>query len=145
MYLQVYFTLASLLICRYASKNGYKPKRTFLCFLIDENYKIILFTFGLALHRIGLSSCVWNSGGLVVLRHLEFRLGLRIPDPGEAPSQSSEAADSQHDPQDRDGKKKRQRRQRTHFTSQQLQVSGHTLPHSSCRLADTLHLSAVTG
>ena len=42
-------------------------------------------------------------------------------DPGETPSQSSEVADSQHE-LDKDGKKKRQRRQRTHFTSQQLQV-----------------------
>jgi len=42
------------------------------------------------------------------------------PDPGETPSQSSEVADSQHE-LDKDGKKKRQRRQRTHFTSQQLQ------------------------
>ena len=47
-----------------------------------------------------------------------------VSDPGEAPSQSSEAADSQLE--DKDGKKKRQRRQRTHFTSQQLQVGGQT-------------------
>lgn len=51
-----------------------------------------------------------------------FKFWIYILDPGEAPSQSSEVADSQHDLQDKDGKKKRQRRQRTHFTSQQLQV-----------------------
>ena len=44
-----------------------------------------------------------------------------VPDPGEAPSQSSEVSDSHNDSLDKDGKKKRQRRQRTHFTSQQLQ------------------------
>ena len=44
-----------------------------------------------------------------------------FPDPGEAPSQSSEVSDSHNDSLDKDGKKKRQRRQRTHFTSQQLQ------------------------
>ena len=44
-----------------------------------------------------------------------------LSDPGEAPSQSSEVSDSHNDSLDKDGKKKRQRRQRTHFTSQQLQ------------------------
>ena len=52
----------------------------------------------------------------------QHSINLSSPDPGEAPSQSSEVADSQHE-LDKDGKKKRQRRQRTHFTSQQLQVA----------------------
>ena len=57
----------------------------------------------------------------LLLTLIQLKVIFVFADPGETPSQSSEVADSQHE-LDKDGKKKRQRRQRTHFTSQQLQV-----------------------
>jgi len=73
------------------------------------------------LHSHHSSSTVDSSFSPGSTSHLPSSTVKIKPDPGEAPSQSSEVADSQHDPLDKDGKKKRQRRQRTHFTSQQLQ------------------------
>ena len=67
---------------------------------------------------------------------------MSLSDPGEAPSQSSEVSDSHNDSLDKDGKKKRQRRQRTHFTSQQLQVRWKKLEQPA-RKCDKLCLTNI--